>query len=642
MLANNATATEYCGRSYSQLAKNAPRPYNAVGYLSNGCTATLIDSNHILAAGHCFTGGDGTWQPNLRFYANFTPDYVTADPTHVPRANVGRAVVGSRTDVGRAGNDWGIAALGNWIDASGLDLTPAALAPSVPTVGSPLVNPSYMRGHFPYNDKDAVTWDNMEWDNMEWDNMEWDNRVPGEDVLGGCAPFGGMWAVVAKSAPLYDGVHRDQMWCNARWSWGYINGGCSLKSSVDDYVLDDCNATGGASGSPLFYQNGTSWSVVGVTHGGPHDFGVPKPVCTTATASSADNGGPSVNRFRDAPRFAYSVAVARRPDGAAATSVFAVDSDRNTVVMRSRSGSAPSHSSGFDWWTSLGSPHAGSLGKIAACEQPNGRPQIFVFGPGGHFGTNIYIRAVQATGDWGPWVSFGKPVHSTGLGGMDIATGLSDMDTTYDAAGRCQLFLTDSTGHADTIMQSSDGVWGSWAPITSAGSFYRIAALRSGSILRVVMTDPSGQIWSTQSSGGVFSAPVKLPLPSGVLGWADLAMTLDASSRPLLVATPKNLGSTVLYQYIFGTRFQTWNAVNTQLYAPLSTNDDGSPKLVPPPELVSLTAAAWQEDTDSNVSPVIFGTDDQGNIYFIEYQRVLSTPGWVTAWKSFYDAAIPY
>ena len=68
------------------------------GYLNNGCTAFLIDADHIAAAAHCFVDtATGQWAPNLRFYPNFHPDRVTAGPMRVAHADVLRVVVGTRT-----------------------------------------------------------------------------------------------------------------------------------------------------------------------------------------------------------------------------------------------------------------------------------------------------------------------------------------------------------------------------------------------------------------------------------------------------------------------------------------------------------------------------------------------------------------
>jgi hypothetical protein len=47
------------------------------------------------------------------------------------------------------------------------------------------------------------------------------------------------------------------------------------------------------------------------------------------------------------------------------------------------------------------------------------------------------------------------------------------------------------------------------------------------------------------------------------------------------------------------------------------------------------------EDPSGTTSPVVFATDDRGNIYFVEYARV-GTPGWILGRKSFYHEYIPY
>ncbi len=41
-------------------------------------------------------------------------------------------------------------------------------------------------------------------------------------------------------------------------------------------------------------------------------------------------------------------------------------------------------------------------------------------------------------------------------------------------------------------------------------------------------------------------------------------------------------------------------------------------------------------------TPVIFGTDDNGNIYLIEFAREGSPAGWILNWKSFYHETIPF
>lgn len=58
-------------------------PWGAVGYMDNGCTATLIDSRHIVAAAHCFCYDDtGTWQT---IYSS-TPTLIPIEPirSHLP------------------------------------------------------------------------------------------------------------------------------------------------------------------------------------------------------------------------------------------------------------------------------------------------------------------------------------------------------------------------------------------------------------------------------------------------------------------------------------------------------------------------------------------------------------------------------
>ena len=610
--ANKTSATLYCNRTYTQLSQNPGRPYNAVGFLNNGCTAFLIDSNHIVAAAHCFENTtDGTWQTGLRFYPNFHPDRVVADERHVPRADVMRVVVGSRAgeSVLGWGMDWGIARVDNWKDTAGVDLTPMALAPSLPAIGTPLVNPAYTRHHFPYNDSDTVTWDNMEWDTTH---------------CGWVGSNHGMWAIQMHTAPIFDGTNRDMVGCNSRWAAGMIHANCTLTNVPNDVVVHDCDTVGGSSGSPIIYKNASgSWGVIGVGHGGGDaDFSLLAPACTTDTPARQDNGGASVERFRDAPRFASNVAVHRRPDKASATAVFAVDNDLNQVVYRARSGMTPAYNSNFSFWKSLGTPLQGSrLTKIAACSaDASAKPQVFALANN----QRIFTRSVLSNGNWGSWTDFGL---------LGFANTVIDIDASSDMQGRCLVFITTETG-AFVRAKISDTAWGSWFTVAS-GAFRSISALNYNGTVWAAMIDTSGEIWRTSLGQAGWTTPIKLNRPPGVNAWRDIDMTWDEAARGFMLALPTNSGNQLWFTPMYGNQpWSEWRFFDTHLWAP-GASPQGAPKLL------SITASRWMEDPAGTTSPVIFATDDNGNIYFIEYGRV-GAPGWILDWKSFYHESIPY
>lgn len=608
----------YCNRSYTELKQDPGKPYNAVGYLNNGCTAFLIDPNHIVAAAHCFVNTEtGAWVGDLRFYPNFHPDRVDADEKHVPRGDVTRAVVGSRAGESLlgAGMDWGIARIDNWKDTAGLDLTPLALAALVPAPGTSLVNPAYTRHHFPYNDNDSVTWDNMEWDTTH------------------CPPGGWTIRMRCDPAPIFDGVHPDWVGCNSRWGAGMIHKGL-LTSSSDDVVVHNCDTIGGSSGSPIMYKNAEGkWSVIAVGHGGgspatasSNNFFQPVPVCTPDTPNNSDNVGASVDRFRDAPRFASNVAVHRHPDNASATSLFAIDSDTNKVVYRVRTGSTATatYTDKFSYWKSLGTPYSGAkLTRIAACSADDGwRPQVFVVADN----AKIYTRSADRHGRWSPWASFGVPSSSGSV---------VDIDAARDDTGRSWLFMVANGGSAFTRWQTS-GSWGSWKMISN-GSYKSITALNVGRVIKVAMVDTAGDIWRTGIAPGREWEPAqKLSRPPGVSAWRDIGMTWDEAARGFMLAIPTTAGNKLWFMPMYGSEaWSEWRFFDTHLWAPSAKTPQDSPNLQ------SITASRWMEDPAGITSPVVFATDDSGNIYFVEYTRV-GTPRWVLDWKSFYHENIVY
>lgn len=609
--------TLYCGREYSELEENPARPYNAVGFLNNGCTAFLVDSDHIVAASHCFANNTtGGWQTDLRFYPNFHPDRVERDPYNVPRATVERVVVGSRVSYGMGDRmDWGIAKVQDWQDISGLDLTPIVLSPWVPTTeGTPLSNPSYTRHHFPYDDDDGVTWDNMEWDT----------------TLCGWVGSGGMWAVEARPAPIVAGG-RDRTGCNSRWSSGYRHEDCWIRMVDDDLVIHNCDVVGGSSGSPILWPFWGSALAIGVVHGGGGtDFSLPGgPTCTTYDRDNlgAMNNGPSVHRFREAPRFASNVAIHRRPDNSFATTVYAIDSDRDVVVYRSREGT-PTYDGEFAFWESLGTPvSGGELSRIATCSHVGSRPEVFVTVDD----EEIYSRKANANGSWQAWTLFDLP---------SWATGVVDLDASRGTNGQCELYVIAKSVWGSTVQtrrRISSQSWDDWRAIF-LGQYTRIAALKYDGTRYIVLVDGAGDLWRTHDvSEYSWTALVKLAKPSGIASWTDADMTWDEHGRGFMLAISTTGPANRLYfTPMYGSSPWSWRHFSTELWAPAASSTQ------PSPPLESITASRWMEDAPGVTSPVVFATGSAGNVYFIEYARVEGPPRWVLDWKSFYHEFIPY
>jgi hypothetical protein len=621
---NRADATLYCNRPYAELKRDPGRPLNAVGFLNNGCTASLIGASHILAAAHCFVDGvTGAWQTDLRFYPNFHPDRVAADARRVPRAEITRAVVASRVAASLGdGWDWGIARLGAWKDADGLDLTPLTLHRAMPSPGMALLEPAYTRHHFPYDDNDAVSWDNMERDTQ---HCGW----VGESAPG--KRDGGMWAMRMRPPPLIDGARRDRVGCNSRWMAGTIHGHCAIKQVSGDIILHNCDTIGGSSGAPLLHRaaDGT-WTLIGVGAGGSrgapgarqsNDFSQRAPRCSEDRPEHHDPGL-SIERFRHAPRFASKVAVARSPHSASATAVFAVDSDLRRVVWRTRQGNPPATTSRFGFWQDLATPRPGAeLTGMAVCPgDAKVQPQLFVVAGN----TEIHTRTVRADGQWGAWSNHG----SVGAGGI------SDIHAINDAAGGCRLFAIAGDGALFTRAGSA-ATWTGWSQV-AAGPYRRVTALSLGGVVLTAMLDSAGDVWRTSLGPSGWTSPVKIPRPFE-MAWREIAMTRDEFGRGFMVGIPaqRPAGNALWFMPLYGEK--PWSELRhfgTRLFAPNAAPQSS-------PEMASIAAARWMEDAAGTISPVVFATDGFGNVYFIEYARI-GTPGWVLDWKSFYHETIAY
>ncbi|MDD3565872.1 MAG: trypsin-like serine protease [Methanothrix sp.] len=209
-------AVVFCPDDRYLMPINNSLPWGAIGYMDNGCTATLLDPSHIVAAAHCFCFDDtGSWQNNLSFYPNFNPKRPNS-----PSVAIDRAVVGTRVRTGGEfqASDWGIGHL-----AKEVKDFPA------------------MQADFKSNSAGII------------DVM---SAGYGRDLFFfgvGQAPPGGV----------------SKMGCNVWWQPALVDPKCRLYLIDSDQLFFDCATIGGNSGSPIIYVSGNKYYVIGVVHGGP-------------------------------------------------------------------------------------------------------------------------------------------------------------------------------------------------------------------------------------------------------------------------------------------------------------------------------------------------------------------------------------
>jgi hypothetical protein len=333
------------------------------------------------------------------------------------------------------------------------------------------------------------------------------------------------------------------------------------------------------------------------------------------------NVGPSGKRFQYAPKYAQNVALARYVGGSARTQIFVTDSDSNLVVTRSRNSN--NISDGFSTYNTLGS--VSSPRQIAAFLQTNAKPQIVVTSDSGI----LYSRAVAKNSNiWGAWTTIDLP---SGV------TKVLDVDAAYDSDGTNQIYIIGNDGNLYTrgrVNREPDSAWRAWEKLTTTRSYRKVTALRrSDGTEEAFIVDSTGNLatlWQLQAKPtSSWTTPTKFGTPS-ISGIADIdaAWTEDEQAQIFAVDRKGALWIRAMISRDPSKGWGAWQSWVTNLYAPASS----SPR--PPPEgIVSLTASRWQEETGGDIVPVVFATDNQGNIYFTAHQR---SEGW-SAWKSFYQ-----
>lgn len=591
-----------CG--YSEwLPQSRRAPYGAVGFISNGCTATLIDSQHILTGAHCIVmeGDNSRYATDLWFYPNYNGSQLLP-----PRFRIERAVVGAHgeTCCSYITSDWAIARLDT--PATGF---PALSLWARTTSAMDAVVAHYTRDKMLFG-KNCV---------QPFSGCDCGGNLEAGETACVCAPppYSDEYGCTAG----WKKAHNNVWWQNGLVSHGRVR----HDTSADYSIVTGVSGGGGASGSPhLVRDEGGAWRIIGVTHG----------------ANCNEISGPWAGRFIEAPRFAASVAVASSPTAGNRTGVFVLDADTGRVLMRDRR--AGSDLSGsvlqpFTYYQTVSDAPDGST-RLSAFKQPDtGWPSLITLTTSG----NLFESAWNGQA-WGAWQQLPAPPAGRFL----------DLDAATDASGVPTLFAVSDTaaGGLYRIRRTAfsphpawSGPWTQLASNTTDHTMHRVTAIRhhGDGLNQVWVLSANGRLQTLRETAAGSWTPVSdVSLP--VLQYLETIVDLDAAWGTAQTAILTILTS----------RGQVWfrEATTTQAHSEWSswtlfpaTVDPGVPINRSGVRLTSLNASRWQETGSiigaASIVPVVFATDNWGNVFQTTRRSHNGTLAW-SNWMPFYGKRI--
>ncbi|MBX3128148.1 MAG: trypsin-like serine protease [Polyangiaceae bacterium] len=615
----------YCPDFQQTIPQTTAAPEGAIGFINNGCTAALIDDYHIVTAAHCVRNADtGQWDFHAtpyRFYPNFHPCRVNPPRYSIVRAVAGYIAEGNLPNANMVASDWAIARLGCSTAPGGQQWCPPVTGfPKVSFHGrlepAPAVGQAVMRGGY---DRDLT------------------KLVPPLTPFHAlCPPYTdepNSCGVVPPSNCISTGLCPEQAsGCNNfnnNWWWnhGFVDPSCAIVSVTNDYLGTSCSARGGSSGSPILMQHGSKWLLQGVVHGTA--FMADNVACVPDVGANVTPGA-SLARFRDVPRFASNVAMARHQSGSNRTQVWATDSETGSVRTRSRTGT--NLTDGWQNWDNFGG--LTQADRIAASRLANNYPQVLVTTTGG----GLFHRQVESTGSWSKFTAFGQPSGTT----------IRDVDAATDSAGNPCFFGVGNTGQVWRRKRTGSGAYDPWAAwqalITTPGTntYTKVTSIRRhGDLVQMAfMRTTTGAVrWIQEpfpaASPSDFGAPASIVDLDA--GWTNdnrvMVIALDAQGslwiRVQLATTGAGWFDWISFNPPFGPK----------MFTPANQcNNNGLPGIA------SVTVSRWQENPISTVVPVIFVTDDRGNVYYSTYEQGPCTQAgcdcseWFQPWKAFYHS----